>query len=244
MDPSTPATVPIRRVEAGRGLSWWTEAWPLFTRQPGMWMVLGIVTLVAVTVLGMLPLLGGLLLAFVLPVLMGGWALAARKVQQGGELALDDLFAGFRAPLLQPLATMGGLLLAAGLGLGVLATALGVGAVASVMARGAHFGMAGMMAAMSTGAMAVLLLMTLGLLIGMALWFAPALVVLRGLPPGAALRLSFAASLRNALPMLLWSLVYLVASVLASLPLGLGWVLLLPCLLLSAYVSYGDVFGA
>jgi len=38
--------------------------------------------------------------------------------------------------------------------------------------------------------------------------------------------------------------VYFVAAILASIPLGLGWLVLLPLLLLTLYVSYKDVFGA
>jgi uncharacterized membrane protein len=38
--------------------------------------------------------------------------------------------------------------------------------------------------------------------------------------------------------------IYIVASIVASIPFGLGWIVLLPVTLLSVYVSYKDVFGA
>jgi uncharacterized membrane protein len=78
----------------------------------------------------------------------------------------------------------------------------------------------------------------------MALWFAPALVVLRKTPPVEALQLSWAASLKNLVPFLVFGLIYIVASIVASIPFGLGWILLLPVSMLAVFVSYRDVFEA
>jgi len=77
----------------------------------------------------------------------------------------------------------------------------------------------------------------------MALWFAPALVVFRNVPPLDALRLSATAVLKNTLPFLVYGAIYLVASIVASIPFGLGWIVLLPVSLITAYVSYREVFG-
>jgi uncharacterized membrane protein len=76
----------------------------------------------------------------------------------------------------------------------------------------------------------------------MALWFAPALVVFRKMPPIEAVKLSTVTVLKNALPFLVYGLIYIVASIVASIPLGLGWFVLLPLSLLTVYVSYRDVF--
>src|SRR5262249_31379827 len=154
-----------------------------FTRSAGMWIVLAIATLVVVVVLGAIPLLGHLALALILPVLAGGWLLAARKVEQGGTLQIEDLFAGFKAPLLNPLMVMGALLLAAGVVLSIVAGSLGAGAVFGMMFGGAMHSPGAMMAAMGSGMVAVLVFMLLGYLIGMALWFAPALVVFGHVAP-------------------------------------------------------------
>jgi uncharacterized membrane protein len=78
----------------------------------------------------------------------------------------------------------------------------------------------------------------------MALWFSPALVVFRGVPPVEAVRASFAACLRNIVPFLLHGIVFLVAAIVASIPFGLGWLVLLPLVTLTMYSSYKDVFGA
>jgi uncharacterized membrane protein len=44
--------------------------------------------------------------------------------------------------------------------------------------------------------------------------------------------------------MALYGVLYLVAAMLASIPMGLGWIVLFPLVMLSMYVSYLDVFGS
>jgi uncharacterized membrane protein len=77
----------------------------------------------------------------------------------------------------------------------------------------------------------------------MAFWFAPALVVFHDVSPVDAVKASFAANLKNLMAFLLYGVVYLVAAIVASIPFGLGWLLLVPLSLLTVYASYKDVFG-
>jgi uncharacterized membrane protein len=85
-----------------------------------------------------------------------------------------------------------------------------------------------------------------GLLLGipliMSVWFAPALVALHDLTAFEAMKLSFRGCLRNFLPFLIYGLVSIVLAVLATLPIGLGWLLLVPSLVCSVYASYRDIF--
>jgi uncharacterized membrane protein len=57
-----------------------------------------------------------------------------------------------------------------------------------------------------------------------------------------AMRASFFASLRNAPAFIVFSLVYIVLVLLASIPAMLGWLLLLPVTFGAMYSSYRDVF--
>jgi len=100
-----------------------------------------------------------------------------------------------------------------------------------------------MVVGMGVSVFAMLVGLALFMLVAMALWFAPTLVALRGVAPVDAMRQSFAASLKNIVPFLLWGLIYIVASIVASIPLGLGWLVLWPVLMLTMYVSYKDVFA-
>jgi len=231
-----------RAVDAGRGLAWWSEAWPLFTRAAGMWIVLAVLLIVIFVVVGMIPVLGTLALSLAAPVFGGGLLLAARKVDAGGALEIGDLFAGFRDKP-GPLLTLGALLLVATLLIGGVGAVLGLGAVMGIFAGGVGQSPGTIFAALGAGALAALVMLALALVVAMAFWFAPALVVLRNAAPVPALKASFAGCLNNIVPMLLYGVLYIVAAVVASIPFGLGWIVLLPLLLLTAYTSYRDVFA-
>jgi len=231
-----------RTVDAGRGFSWWTEAWPLFTRSAGLWIVMALILIVIFIVLGLIPILGGLAISLLAPVFAGGWILAAQKVDAGGTLEVGDMFSGFRDKL-SPLAVVGALLLVATLVIGVVAAVLGAGAMFGVMAGGAHQSGSGVVAAMGVGMLALLVALTLSVVAAMAVWFAPALIVLRNVAPVEAMKSSFSACLKNFLPFLVYSVLYIVAAIVASIPFGLGWIVLLPLLMLTVYVSYRDIYG-
>jgi uncharacterized membrane protein len=83
----------------------------------------------------------------------------------------------------------------------------------------------------------------LTLLAAMAYWFAPALVVLNGETPVAALQKSFAASLRNVGAFLLYGVIYIGLAIVASIPFGLGWLVLGPMIVGSCYAGWRTIFG-
>jgi uncharacterized membrane protein len=76
----------------------------------------------------------------------------------------------------------------------------------------------------------------------MAVWFAPALVMLGGMSPGAAMKTSFHGCLRNIIPFLVYDLIGIVLAVVASIPFGLGWLVLGPVTIASIYASYCDIY--
>lgn len=240
-----PAALPkARSVAAERGLGWWTDAWAVFMRNPLMWVALSLVLLVGMMIVAMVPMLGGVAISLLMPALIGGWLLAARKVEQGGTLEVADLFSGFQGERLAPLLVLGALLLAAMVVVGLVAGMLGLGAVWGLFAGGRHYGAGGMMAAMGAGMLGLMVAFVLFAIVSVALWFAPALVVFRSTPPVGALKLSANAVLKNVVPFLVYGAIYIVASIVASIPFGLGWLVLVPVTMLTAYVSYREVFEA
>jgi uncharacterized membrane protein len=56
------------------------------------------------------------------------------------------------------------------------------------------------------------------------------------------MKTSFSGCLRNLLPFLVYGVVMLVLAVLATLPIGLGWLILGPMLSASVYTSYRDIY--
>lgn len=239
MNEATQGVIEPRAVDAGRGIAWWTEAWALFMKNPGMWIVYGVLLFVIYVVLGFIPLIGGLAGSLLSPVFIGGWLLAARKSEEGGTLEIGDLFEGFKAKV-QPLIILGALLLVAMLVLTLVVGALGFGTAMGVMSGSGS----GMAMAMGAGMVTLLVMLVLGFVIGVAFWYAPALVVFRDVPPIDALKASVSASLKNVVAFLLYGILFFVAAIVASIPFMLGWIVLIPVMVLSVYVSYKDVFGA
>ena len=229
---------------AGAGVEWWTKAWPLFTRQAGMWVAVAVVTIVIVLVVGIIPALGQLVLFLFSPVIAGGLMLGAREVDRGAELTIGHIFAGFSNQMGQ-LVLVGVLYLA-----GMVVVAVVVGLIAGI-GIGTMVGMSGganpaaMGAAGASGVLlAVLIALALMLPLYMAMWFAPALVVFHELGAVDAMKASFAGCLKNVVPFVLYGLVGLVLGIVASIPFGLGWLVLGPVAIASVYVGYRDIYLA
>jgi uncharacterized membrane protein len=231
-----------RSVDMGRGIGWWAGGWALFMKNAGMWIALTLILLVVFITLAIVPIVGALAASLLTPVFIGGWMMAARKVEAGGALEVGDLFGGFRERL-TPLLVLGALLVGATLVIMLAMGLLGFGAVMGIASGDTRGSASGVMAAVGAGMLAVLVGLVLSFVVAMAFWFAPALVVFAGAQPVDALKASVSASLKNIGPFLVYGLLYIVAAIVASIPLGLGWLVLMPLLLLTVYVSYGDVFG-
>jgi len=237
-DPNQP-----RAVDGGRGVAWWTDAWALFMKNAVIWVVLGLVLILILFVLAIIPLVGQLASALLMPVFGGSWMMAAKKLEDGGTLEVGDLFGAFKSDRMTPLMVVGALFLVSMVIIVGIMGVLGFGGAVGMMAGGMTGSSKSFAAGMGVSLFAMLVGLVLFVLVTMALWFAPPLVALRGVAPMDAMRLSFAASMKNVVPFLLWGIIYIIASIVASIPFGLGWLVLAPVLLLTVYTSYKDVFG-
>jgi len=230
-----------RTVDGSRGVDWWTESWALFMKNAGMWLVFGVIFLVILIVLGFVPLLGGLASAVLTQVIVGGWMLSARKLESGGNLEPADLFLGFKHQL-NPLLVVGALALAATLVIVTVGAVLGAGSVVGMIAGGGTSSAGGVLAGLAGLMLAAIVMVVLGFVAAIALWFAPALVVFGNVAPIEALKESWSASMKNIVPFLIYGALWIVAAVVASIPLMLGWFVLMPLTLLSMYRAYVDIF--
>jgi hypothetical protein len=231
-----------RAVGAGQGWTWIADGFGLFKKAPGMWIALVIVLFVILIVLSFLNLiffLGTIATLLLMPVFVGGMMLGCRALQGGGELELGHLFAGFKQHT-GNLIVLGALSILAGIVVMIpVIMIVGTGAIFGVM-RGDAAGVAAMGGSF---VLAGLVAMALSIPIYMALWFAPALVVLRGLAPVAAVKESFLGCLKNMVPFLIYGIVLLVPSIFATIPFLLGWLVLGPVVIASIYVAYRDIYG-
>jgi hypothetical protein len=223
---------------AGNGWSWIAAAWNLFKRQPGLWIGMWLLFVVILIGMSVIPLLGTVLTGVFWPVFVAGFAVGCRALDEGGELELAHLFAGFRERL-GALVGVGALSLLVSLIVGMV-VGLGLGAGAFTMMQGDPEAMAAL--AGTTLLLLILITMALLLPVMMAAWFAPALVVFQQQGVIEAMKTSFSGCLRNLLPFLVYGVVMLVLAVLATLPIGLGWLILGPMLSASVYTSYRDIY--
>jgi hypothetical protein len=224
-------------VAAGRGWDWITAGWDLFKRQAGMWIALVLVAFVIFLVLAFIPFLGNILTTFLSIFFGAGVLIGCRAIEDGGALEIGHLFAGFREKF-APLAAVAGIYLGVTIAIVVL-----VMLVAGVSVFGAFSGGGDIsFAAMMTGLLAALVVLALMLPVVMAVWFAPALVVFQDKGAVEAMKESFSGCLRNVVPFLVYGAIGLVLSILASIPLMLGWLALGPVFAGSMYASYKDIY--
>jgi uncharacterized membrane protein len=90
----------------------------------------------------------------------------------------------------------------------------------------------------------LLLALALAVPVYMAIWFAPALIMFHDVKPLDAMKSSFFACLKNIVPFLLYGIILMVLCVVASIPFGLGFLVLGPVIVGSIYAGYRDIFTA
>lgn len=229
-----------RTAPAENGWKWIVEGWNLFKRQPGIWIALTVVFIVISIVLAFIPVLGSLASMMLGPVFAGGLMIGCRAQDEGGELKIEHLFAGFRERF-GTLATIGALYLAATVVI-VLFAGLVTGVKLFSLLGGGASDPGAIIAAAMTLVLAVLIMLALMLPVFMAMWFAPALVVFHQQGAVEALKASFAGCLKNVVPFLVYGVILLVASIAASIPFGLGWLVLGPVIAASIYTAYRDIY--
>jgi uncharacterized membrane protein len=90
--------------------------------------------------------------------------------------------------------------------------------------------------------LAMLIVMALLLPVMAAMWFAPLLVVFHELGAWEAMMQSFSGAMKNFLPFLWYGVLLLLLSILAMIPLGLGFLVLWPVIAASLYTAYRDIY--
>src|SRR5262245_9651211 len=204
-----------RSVEAGQAWAWIASGFGLFRKRMAAWIGISIIGLVVFAVLGLIPRIGTLASLLLTEVFLGGLFLGCKQLENDGEFGVGHLFAGFshrtgRLIALGVLTVAGwiAILILVFFVVGTSVLALMTGDPAAIAAAGP--------------AMAIGMLLAFGLSVPlyMALWFSACLVVFEEVRPLQAMGESFRACLKNIIPFLLYSIVFLILFVLAAIPLG------------------------
>jgi len=233
--------IQTQRVDAGRGVAWIGDGFRIFGAAAGLWIVIALIVIVIFIVCAVIPFIGFLAASLLGPVLGAGMLIAAREADAKRPVEIGHLFQGFKdSRVLNGLLALGGVLIA-----GTIATLL-----VSFLLLGSVF-MAALQATQGTMPPAFGIGALIGVLIVLAIQFAVAaavvyavpLVTFKGAAVGEAMSASINACLVDFLPLLVFGVIYLVLAIIASVPFGLGWLVLLPASAGMLYASYRDIFG-
>lgn len=240
--------VPAARVEAGRGAAWISGGWALFKAAPVMWIVALLILFGVQMILGLIPILGSLVSVVIGPFFMAGLLAFAHGLAEGEPADLGKLFIGLKEKT-GALVTVALLYLLLVVGLVVVfgvAAFLMVGGAAALAAGNPEVLFQSLMA--GGGAMGLLILLlaffAFLMLVAAAYWYAPGLVLYTELGAVDAMKESFRACLSNWVAFLVYGLIGFVVMAAGMVALVIGFFLVsLPLLMASYYVSFRDLFG-
>lgn len=235
--PQQAKTLVIRQVPVGNAWAWIVSGFQLFKANPAMWIILLVIYLAIMIPISLLPVVGSIVTTLLAPVFAAGMMWGCQAMGRNQDLEINHLFEGFKHNTAQLIA-IGGIYMASLLVIAVFVVlALDKDAV-ELLVKGKDLSPEqanGMMLPILTAMLFVTPVL-------MAYWFAPVLAGLHNLSAVAAMKLSFAACLKNMLPFLLYGLIFIVLLVMAIIPFGLGLVVAIPVMMTSLYTSYADVF--
>ncbi|MDW7647110.1 MAG: BPSS1780 family membrane protein [Nitrosomonadaceae bacterium] len=230
-----------RQTSAKQGWQWIVNGLYLFFKAPLAWVLLCFVLLLIAATLALIPMVGQFFFTLLSPLFLAGLMIGCRALERGEKLEIAYLFAGFRKNPV-PLITVGGIYLVGQVLILGVAIMLGGGTLMELLINGKRVDENELRGVMSGGLTALMVALGLSIPLMMAAWFAPLLVAFKDMPAVAAMKLSFLACIKNIIPLQLYTITMVVLAVIAAMPYGLGFFLLVPVLFASLYASYEDIF--
>lgn len=226
-----------KSVSSGRGWGWIADGFGYFKKSVGGWILACIVFFVIMMVISLIPLIGQIGLMLTSYVWIAGFMLGARAQDESKPMGVNYLFAGFshntgKLILLSLLASV----------VSIVVMLAAIGPVFFSMATGDPSAAEGMFSDPTKFLLPFLIAMLVQIPLMMALWFAPALIVLNDVSIPQALKMSFFGCLKNILPFLIFGILSFVLMFVAMIPIFLGLLVFFPTMISSMYVAYKDIF--
>ena len=231
-----------KHLTAGHGWEWIKQGYALFMKAPLLWIVLLLICLIAAIALSSVPVVGEPMASLLMPVVLAGLMAGCRDLLGGEELELAHLFRGFQQHTTH-LVTLGGIsLVSQFLIFGLMMLVGGSDLVNLLMSGQPDVDPEVILQSVSGAGFAFLLGIILFSLLIMAMQFAPLLVFFNGITPLTAMKLSLRAFVNNIGAMLVYGVTFMMLAILASLPMMIGWLILMPLVFTSLYASYCEIF--
>lgn len=228
----------IRQLPIGSAWNWIVSGFNLFRANPAMWIILLVIYLAIMIPVSMLPVIGSAVSTLLAPVFAAGMMWGCQALTKNQDLEINHLFEGFKHNTSQ-LVTVGGIYMISLLFIAVIVVLALDKETVELLVKGKD-----LTSEQADGIlMPVLVALLLMMPVLMAYWFAPVLAGLHNLSAVDAMKLSFAACLKNILPFTLYGIIFMLLLIVAIIPFGLGLVVVVPMMMTSLYSSYADVFG-
>ena len=176
-----------------------------------------------------------------MPVVVIGLMAGCHSLEKGEELELAHLLSGFQKQT-SNLVTLGGIALVTQYLIFGAMILLGGTALVGILTGNQAADPAVFEQTIAGSGAAIILGSALFTVLLMSMQFAPMLVYFRDVPPIKALKLSLSAFIRNVAPMFVYGMAFMLMALLASMPMMLGWLVLMPMVFTTMYISFCDIF--
>lgn len=227
-------------------IAWYKMGWQWFMVNPVTWMLLIVAYFVILMGLQLIPVFGSLIGAVLWPGLSAGLLIAAKKSSQGTSISVNDLISvlsdsAHRLGLLH----LGLISLVVALFSGYAIFTIGGESLMSTLSQTGPTDISEESIKLMESQLPVIMgiMLVISALTAVLFMYAVPLVAFEGVPAFAAVKASVWTSIINMFPLLLFGLLYLMFAALASLPLMLGFLILMPVTICAWYASYLDIFG-
>ena len=238
------AVTGIKSLPVMAGWGWIKQAFGLFKKSPWIWILLIIIWFVLNFIGQIIPIIGPIVMSLLYAVFMAGFMYGCAALERGEDLEVGHLFSGFKQNT-GPLVGLGALYLLVMIAFVIVLALVAFGGMGGTDIFTNPESLEGMSPEelFSTNAL-ILILVVLALLIPIiaAFWYAPPLIALGGVPVMSSLKMSLIGCLKNFIPLIIFGIIMMILAVIATIPLALGWLVLLPVSIATFYTAYREIY--
>ena len=231
----------VRKLAAESGVQWISGGWRHFKRNPFAWIAAVVIYIAILFIADLVPYIGSLATNILSFAFLAGFMLGSGEQDSGRDFTVQHVFAGFSVNF-GPLLITGLLYIAIAIVVVIITVLLflliGLGPLIQQFQMGDFVGAPDV----TMFILLFIIILSLMMVISMAFWFVPALIVFDNIAPIQAITLSFSAFWKNFWAFVIYGLLLLLMAIVAVIPVGLGLLIFVPVLLASIYVSYRNIY--